>query len=626
MVGTQQVSTNVEAKQIKGLLPSLDARVVGAPYVLDGRNFIVDLEGPRSYFYSRFFDFEQIVNPSQANSFKIVNNFVNQIVFCGQGFCSIYSQGSGRFMPQIAFTDSGALGPWYMAQVGTSYFFVRNGLASVVHYETATGLWEMLPTTFMPINPQSVTQSNGRLVICGTQSVAWSAQSNGADITPSLVTGAGFQNHTLVGGNGICALEVFDGYLVYTSAGVYKGEQVLSGINPFRHYSLDSTVVPASNCCVCIMQNREHVVLDVKGLYQYTTTSGLFEPWQPIFGEFLSTAILPQLDLTQLNAIKLSYSVDMKLLFISIRSAIYAPIYEYAFTYYTTRDEWGRFDQYHANLCNLISNVGPFFGFNFGFIDANGFTHKFTTDIFNELNPNVTTGAFTVAPVFELILNSAEYPATPQAGVGAIFRTPMRLKNYNPNSANGPAGFYNISWAPIPTIRTPHMYPTLALLDFQTNTGQTTFAFQSNLNADIGSWIEVGMFRMKDGQYSDELSSLQLLSIGVDKQIGSIFDEDWNTFTNAFEDYLTSTQPNEDWAADVPSGAAFSTSVTGLLDNGTPYFGPVTPALIDSATSTWFYACDVPGIYHKLRMETDGPSQSFHLKSLELSGMLIGRL
>lgn len=626
MVGSPQVSANDEAKQIKGLLPALDARVISAPYVLDGRNFIVDLEGPRSYFYSRFFGYEQISQPIQTGSFRCTNNFVNQIVFCGFGFCAVYDPGTGRLLPTTAFDDDGGLGPWYMAQVGTSYFFTRNGLSSVVHYATQTQLWEMLDETFMPVNPQSVTQSNGRLVICGTESVAWSAQSDGTNITPSLTTGAGFQNHTIMGGAGICALEVFDGYLVYTTAGVYKGEQVLTGINPFRHYSLDNTVVPASNCCVCIMQNREHCVLDVKGLYQYTTTAGQFEVWQPMFGEYISTNILPKVDLTVSTVVRLSYSVDMKMLFISVQSTLYAPTYEYAFAYYTTRDEWGRFDQYHDGFCNLISNVGQFFGFNYGFVDANGFIHKFTTEIYNELNPNITTGAFVIEPAFEVILNSTEYPSNPIPGGGAIFRTSMRMKNYNPANAKGPAGFYNIGWQPIPVLKTPHMYPTMALLDYETPAVSAIFDYVGGINADIGSWIEVGMFRMKDGQFSDELSTLQLLSIGVDKQVGSIFDEDWNTFPNAFEDYLTSTLPDEDWGADVPSGAAFALSVTGMLDNLTPYFGPETPALVDDTTSTWFFACDVPGIYHKLRLETNAPSQSYHLKSLELSGMLIGRL
>lgn len=625
MVGNVQVSANAEAKQIKGLLPSLDARVVSAPYVLDGRNFIVDLEGPRAYFYSRFFGYEQIAQPVQSGSFRCTNNFVNEIVFCGLGFCAIYSGDVGRLLPTISFTDDGSLGPWYMATVGTSYFFTRNGLASVVHYETQTGLWEMLATTFMPAQPQSVTQSNGRLVICGTQSVAWSAQSDGTNITPSLTTGAGFQNHTIMGGAGICALEVFDGYLVYTSAGVYKGEQVLTGINPFRHYSLDSTVVPASNCCVCIMQNREHIVLDVKGLYQYTRDVGEFAPWQPVFGEYLSTNILPKVDLTVSTVVRLSYSVDMKILFISVQSTLYAPVYEYAFAYYTTRDEWGRFDQYHDGFCNLISNVGQFFGFNYGFVDANGFVHKFTTEIYNELNPNVTTGAFVIEPAFETVLNPTEYLTT-STGTGAIFRTSMRMKNYNPGNAKGPAGFYNIGWQPAAPVVSPHMYPTLGLLDHQPTLDAPPFTFVGGINSDIASWVEVGMFRMKDGQYSDELSTLQLLAVGVDKQIGSIFDEDWNTFPNAFEDYETSTLPNEDWAANVPSGAAFELSITGMLDNSTPYFGPTIPALIDDATSTWSYSCDVPGIYHKIRLETNAPSQSYHLKSLELSGMLIGRL
>ena len=666
-------SQNIPAKLIKGLVPAIDPKIAERPYVLSGKNFMVDLKGPYAAFSNRIPMYDFLSTPQNVATFRILaDTFI-----CTSGTILRYDTTAMRYYPVFTFNDDGTLWPWYMAEVSGKFYFCRKNVGlfmydpttykwtSLLHYNAGT---EVNDNGFVVAQPVSICASQGRLIVLGRDYVQWSALDDGTSLTPSLATGAGNQGLNLIGGKGypLSVQEVVDGYIVYTQRGCFKGE-ISYGTQPFRHFPLDKNIIPINQFCVINNGDKTPTVLDRKGLFR--TDGTRHQPFEPLFSEYLYKDVLTSTIINNSTLARLYYNIDFKWFIISLAEAENPAIYQRAFVYYEPRQEWGSFDQTHAGFGEISFVGGPLNGFNFGYFDQSGYFHNFINDVFSELAPNVSNYTFWQNP--------ADMPPRQQDSV-YLFSSYINVYDKNPNIFTGVSstlytqsfldstvnsvdfGAVKLNYDDInytSNDMTQEDYLTNYAIDVTEDwliipdgtadtdwgAGDAFYRFGSSIDCSFGmsqlvlnkylpsnnplnSEINIGLFRIEDQQYPDELSVITNVHIGTDAIPGAPIIEDWNVL-NATDDWKTtaSNTSDEDYGYGYVQITSFNAAIIGTFD-GARVFNQETLTLQTDSGEVQYYTCLNNGVYHTLQLTAYSVDQTFHLKSLEVSGFLSGRL
>lgn len=582
-------SLNITSKQIKGLLPALDRRTVGQPFIVDGQNFLIDLKGPYAAFANRIFTYNQWFNPVYTQSFELDGG---DAVYCTLGAIFRFDVVSQRLQLLFTFPDAGIVYRWTMANVNGVYYFARSGINGVIVYNPFDSSWELM-TANVPINPIAVGQGSGRLVVISTTFAAWSALGDGTNLTPDLTSGAGFQPLSLMGGQGIMCGETADGFMVWTTKGTMKCEYIYF-LNTFRVYPLDRSYVPINCFCVVpIEPGKEWLILDAKGFF--SSTGQQYKEFEPIMGEFFNNKLLPTLDLTNVQQIRLEYNQIVKNLYVSVASPLLNGQYAYAYVFYRSAAEWGIFNYFHYNFMEMAALSGVTKGYNWGFIGADLYFHYFVPDVFVELAPTGT-------PINYFYRLDLDTPIRIVNGI-LIATADMHIHNEDETVYNT-AGMYQYNGANAPTV---YLAP----------------------DNPINSYIEIGLLRWAEQKYDDEIGEVTNVKLSVDDFPGTQVFIDYNNIAVGITiDYNNVPLPiDEDWGSGVLSSSIFTAIIMGTNDGTTPWVGntEVLTLSIDSGDDK-YYTCFNSGVFHTVRLEALLPNTTFHLRLMELSGSVGGRI
>lgn len=369
------MGTVISASSFEGYVPNKDPRLVKGVAVLDGKNFQHDVEGPRASFGNEIYFY----HPFDTNSSKRVFELsVGNEIFYGT------PTGIWRFDPisklahlliEVSTIMPGW--PWSVAYVGEKYYFAQ--------YEI--GLWEYDPGTgdirhvVTPIYDLArfVCESYGRLCILSDKWLTWSAQDNGANLTPSLATGAGAQAVSMIGGIPYRVDPAADGIIVSTSRGMLKATRV-DDTYVYRWRVLSREVQLFSPNGGCIVPDAGIVYITRHGLQLRKHDDDALTPpqaWEPDFSAFLRDTYLnaPNVDLPG-NSL-LYYSNVEQLLFVGFGSTTAEGLFQEAFVFSLVTGKWGRFNYPCRGLFEILDDDGEA---RCGFVDALGYFRRFTNN------------------------------------------------------------------------------------------------------------------------------------------------------------------------------------------------------------------------------------------------------
>jgi len=652
------VATNT--KIFGGLQPLIDRRRVGDPYCVDGKNFLVDLEGPKSGFARELLIHEGLINPVFVQSFRISEE-LGSFIFTDGAVLS-YNQIKNQLIPVLVFTQPAEDAPWFYAEVGGLQYFVRRGL-NLIQYNPNTDIWQEITNATIPADLRSCTQSAGRLILLAVGIVAWSTIDDGTDFSPSTITGAGFQSLSIIGAtedeDPFSVFEYSNGFLTYTSKGVLRSESIQT-ISVFRHRVLSRNKEHRPLDAFVTIQFGEYKQLFLSESGFYTTEGGLPKLWEPLMSEYFHDKVLPTVDLNQQAIFRLTYDSIRKWLFVSISENEQVGTYSKAFVYYTPSEQWGVFNRTHVGFVDIPLANGPDVGFDFAYVASDGSIYDFTGGTHDELFPDVDENIWIYdyhAPI--------EYPARQEFGnnrmptvmrlttqdesdftAAGIYDTrkivqevisPATIQAIETNSLNGVFGFWvqvsggfwintvdNLYTQEVPTVAKMRTVGVMAAGLLQTTTAPADINYQP-----LDSYILVGPFRFSSEQDIDELSFVSGLSVGMlGSAVGDTF-EDWllDYTEDIFVDWALLLDQIEDWGGEAPDTTEFDLEVWGTLDAYSVWEEmQAIPVLVTEFNRHRQYSCYITGLYNLVRISAEAANKNYHLKTLELEVYPAGRL
>lgn len=648
---------NIQVKTVKGLIPALNSKEVNAPYVIEGRNFALDAEGPYSAFPAVFSTYDFIYRPELVETVTLDDD----IYYCTNGAILRYDSAAMSFYPVFVFTPVNSKYPWTTAYVGTQYYLCRKDIG-VIQYDPRQQSWTLVSHAFLPVGACAVTNSYGRLVILGSSKVAWSALDDGTDLTPSLTTGAGFQGTSMIGGVPMMVKQTIDGFITFTVNGIMKSEYTdTTGV--FRHYVLTTTEHLLNPFAIATTSDLTHIFLDRRGMFQ--TEGKDPQPYDKLFSEFLNRKLFPKYDLSVQTLFRLYYSEARQFLCLSVATPDNPTIYTKAYVLYMNRGEWGSFDEVHYSFGTFNLTQGPYAGYNFGYVDTKGYVRHFEQGLaykegsFDAYNENV----YWQSPL--------QYPAYTDAGV-FIATDNFRVSEVNPAEFEGvPSGLYsrlytelpiepaidplvgtrytpNLNWLPCEdyialvadTIEdwNDSLSPEVAEdwlvsgncnfpdeMQGQSGLFKLTLAVSNATLAPLNAYIKVGLFRLSTGQYPDELTLVTDSAVGMFSNGGPADVVDFMTLVDETVDYLTDISGDEDYGYGIGSGITYGYTLVGSNDGVTEFQSEI-PTISHDIDSVEYYTNFNSAIYHWVQFSATQVNQAFHLRFLELSGNIAGRL
>lgn len=387
----------LQITNIQGLIPLIDPTRIPDPHIIDGQNFYLDADGPISGFSRKIVASDLFTNADGIQALR-VDEDAETYYFTRDGIYewdSITRSLFARYIFNPILQDDF---PWTFAVCGGKEYYARKGVG-YLERDPQTGVWQLPPSVPNADKIVAVTQAGGRLIAITTQTnaVQWTSIDDGLDFTPSLETGAGFQSLaplalTNLDTQLLTVLEYELGFIVYTTRGLMRFELIDAAI-PFRFKVLTRQLAPINPWVVVQMGDYEHVFLDIRGFYR--TRGQEPEPWQPLFSEYLHDKVLPNLDLTLRQILRMTSERDRDWVVLSLADATRQTLYNRAWVLYRPSDQWGSFNRPHKALIPVHKDMGAGF-FDFGYIDGNDSLWEFSDTAVDELIPNARNGLFII--------------------------------------------------------------------------------------------------------------------------------------------------------------------------------------------------------------------------------------
>lgn len=615
------LSAVIEAKDIEGLLPAIDRRQPDKIYCIDGKNFKWTVQGPESSFGSRYIGNQRMLDPALGSTFRLDNS----IVFCGSEAFYQYDPTSMTFYPLFFFGTQADEYPWFSCRILNKFYFCRKGLG-VYEYNPATNHWRQLTPSGLPANPVSITQVRGRLVVLGETEYAWSAIENADDFTDSIATGVARQLLSLIGGDAFAVRASADGFLVWTSEGIvaveFSGNQAI-----FRHEVLTRIYKPINPFCIIDLDEGAQLFCDKKGFF--TTSGGRPEPFMPLFGEFLNKTLLPSRDLGDYSVFRMHHARDQQLLFFMVSLPSNHVLYEKSYCFHIPTQKCGSFDRLHYGFGELNLGTNSFYDYNFGYIDENGYFHRFTEETQNEITSRPDDGYF----------YQVDFDMPSRRMDNTYFMTTLMNISAEPEYlyVGKESGFYvygdaasgeeilNNESEQLPSESgNPNLMKSLTTMGMNCfQIGVEKYPVQG---AALDGSVTIGLFRFKEMRNDDQLAEILGLTVHSGPLGGT--SEDW-LVDSGEEDYLTSTLSDEDWGLGASSGDEYKATLIGTTDGVTTFLNhsnELENIISGNVQRKQYPGKMTKGIFHHLKIDADEVGDTFHIKTIEMTGFPAGRI
>ncbi len=650
----------IAPQTIGGLTFAVDRKTVQKPFVAEGKNFLVDLDGPRSVFAytqaARTTDFNLLPESFTVGleTFQFLKNPITNTLGI---FQFNWAKRQDELILDAPITVAYITYKSSFALVGGKQYFCGRGFG-VWERDPVTNIWTNVTSSF-PTNTFYITNSSGRCIALAENWVQWSALDDARDFVPSTSTGAGAQSLSLIGYpendfdyRGL--QRTANGFLVFMRQGVMKSTSI-DNIVQFSHRVITTEYIPLNSWSFARLETDEVIILTAQGLYK--TDGNNFELWQPLLSEELKLNVIPSL-LQDINGqIQIYYGKHKDWFFVSITQNQNSRIFEKAFVSYLPRGEWGEFNTLHRGFFD-VDITGDGSGFQqdqLAFLSVNGEVALFRDDINNSL-------LAALADSSPSDLQNEIYYSDELYDIPNVIREATAIVYANSNSRGTSNWFVHDTLAaekitvpavpayyevngnyetPIDTdIVIPEFKPfdsvneiaISQLIGIRTEVLLYGHTKQDIDFASLGCTMILGLFRLTDEQQSDQMTFISNVSISMtDIDTASTVFEDWlNDFNpDLIDDWLNdyAIDTIEDWGLNAGGLSSYLANIFGSLDGYSKFIGTYKPLdFVSSEGRTRFYSTETQGLY--LLIEIDGVEVGdyIHMKHIEMTGTLAGRL
>lgn len=643
------MSTVISGNSFTGWVPNKEPRQADGIAVLDGRNFIHDIEGPRSAFANKLW-FSQGFDTTVVK--RIYELRVGDEIFYGtpQGIWKFDAVSNLPYLI-LEITTQEPGWPWSVAYVGSKYYFSQ--------YEI--GLWEYDPSTgairhiVTPVydGVRFVCASYGRLYVLSGAYIMWSAQDNGSVLEPTLATGAGAQALSILGGTALRVDPVIDGVIVATDRGLLKGTRVDEVyVSSWKILSVDVKLFSPNGACV--VPDAGILYLDKHGLHLREASAGPLDPpvlWQEEWNAYFKASYLqvPQISLP--GNLLMYYSQSEQLLFIGFNTTTAEGSFSDLYTLYTSTKKWGFFNYQNHGVFELISSTGEI---RIGYLSTSNYIYRISNeqscDAFLTQASDILPFSYS-KPSASLLMQQVTDIDVDENGVpdldinGNLVQTivyscidEIWYSDFDPScfDAGLPTGFYErvptlysdpLVVEQLPFSLAAGVYSAQTDLCFTDSgfeiTKLTTYHFEQQ---DVGSSITIGPLRVisQQRQAPMELCSFDYLTVGTSFLGDIITAEDWDS-AGTTEDWDTDAE-DEDWGQVLPTTSNFRTTLEMTLDTkqvvdlGAELLFPME----QTDNSLTYSTRGIVGRYGLLTFDTAEPNDFIYLKTIEISGQANG--
>jgi len=640
------VSQAAEIRQFKGLIPIVDRKRAAEPYVVDGKNFFVDLNGPVSGL-GRTWLFDGLVREPRGWQVLRDGPAIDTFHFTGDSI-QRYDVTTRTLYPVYTHTLRTEFWPWTRAVVGSVAYYCNREIG-VIKHDYVLGEWEDITgNANMPTTPTAICESAGRLIILGEVAVAWSTIDDGEDLVPSTATGTGFQLLSLLSSNArpMMVLPYSNGFMTYTQAGIMRSEEV-DAANPFRHrpFSRDHQILnPWAVQRIGGTDREQHILLTERGFFS-TFGDTVPEIWAPLMGEFFHRNLIPNIDTELRTNMTFRIEADFKTgwVLVSVSDDSRSSFYSRAFVYYIPSEEWGVYSRVHHGFGEIGINAGPMAGFHYSVMDVEGSSWCFTFSDSDEGYPETGNYQIDFSLPFDM-------PPRNFAGIASSEPTIMpsaMTMTFDDISMVDEAGVYNLEseqvrkFSPVvmpdesadetPTEDTVNVMR--CAIGSQAALRQVAVAPVASTSAPLLAEITVGPFRLPQETSIDHIAQLTETVVGMlDSGVADEFEDYLEDFLDdsVIEDWLTATG-SEDWGQVAGDQTEYTSTWFGTLDGYTTWAAndltqEVLPLTVSQTGRIRHLAGSCSGSYVLLKFSANNIGESFHLRTLKYNMIDAGQL
>lgn len=639
--GQTQARATLLTKMLDPWTPDIDARKNDKPSIISGNNFRDMLDGPCSYWANNFVNYNRFDPASRAKitELRITNGF-------------LYGTPTGVYKidpvtkvlwpllttPDITIIDP--YWPWTIAFIGGFYYIAQYDI----------GLWqyddvnEILTQIVTPLGNtvRCVVNCHGRLIAMSDTVVANSTLDNGTDFVPSLSTGAGAQSLAIVGGTAFKVETVSDGFLVFMSKGIIKGNWSTAAYvytytkhsENVRVFTPNSTVNVPGLGVLAIDNNGFWLTKE----YNYQTY-GWPEIWDVEKSDYFKRSILQFMNENLHGTIMLYYSKALQVLFIAFSDNLTQGFFPITFCWDMVSKRWSSFNEQHYGIFETYNSTNN--QYNCSYMDTNGYMHAFMDQNFSEDFPALPLQItdFVYRPsatddiarkTLDIDLNGAAYFERVNTEILQSDNNPFAYMNYSLTQvysinaetfsdtiSTGGDPDADVSGSPILVYTNIDMFNSGVIELFALPYLLPSKALNSNVV--IGPW----RFNTQTS-FSEEVSSIEGLMLSINNTNGFEIFEDWNNDLPA-EDW-NALSGNEDWSVGAAYQNIFEVELNSTTDAfSTPIQGPESLPIFTDASGTKLYKpMGWNGIYHTVRIGAEEVSDCFSLKTIDLTANLTG--
>lgn len=643
---------------IGGLPFGIDVKQITKPTVVDGRNFLVDINGPYSAFGGDLLTSDRFAQAVTVQSFRVGE----RMLYLTEDGIYEYSVAARALVLRVGFAPALPLNAcWTRAQVGPVHFFARKG-AGLWCYNPALNWFYQVIGEFIPVDLISCAGLAGRLLLLSESFLHWSAFDDGVDFAPDVGTGAGFQSLSLVGSNPKGMIATDFAVFTFLSNGVMETTAINSPL-VFRHSRARWSQTPLSPWCLTEVGKGKALFLSAEGLYEITQEGT--KEFAPLFGEFLSRKFLPRFADSVNLPVRLAYLESMRTLFLSVNTVGFGHKYAYAWANYLPRNEWGRFDRQHTSLIEWQATPSTLNAFRGAWTDFSGDIRLFTDlpRVQNRPSNAIVLVRPPVSEVFSLGIDENDLPIL-AAAHSATFYTPD--EEVFPDSGTGfyrqvlvaddsptvdlVGGAVEVSigedfgedWLWLPDDDEDWLLGegsedwmlgddlvvtgSFGLLD----SGAILYKFEIARpeEAALNSWTKIGPIRFVDGEHTDRLSILDKVQIAGGIRQEFVESEDWmDGEDDFFEDWSIADDSYEDWGFGLVTRLDYSIRFLGTIDGKNTWNEQdIAPHLAFGDEDMTLWVSSVVGLYNFVVLEATEVRSAYNLSKFEVSGMQSGTL
>lgn len=617
--------TRIAPPIIRGLNPALDARSIDRPYVLDGRNFLFGTTGPRTGFGRKLTSYDKIVAGKGVATFRVEDR---SYLFLDDGIFD-FDPVSGLYFPIFIFSTP--IGgphayPWSSAFVNDTYYFARRDIGIIV-YNSTTQIWSTYTDPFLPADPRSVADANGRLIILCANAIVTSALDDGQNITPSIELGVNIQTlSALIGkSDAFAVFKSVNGFIVFTDKGFIRAVRSESVI-PFRFLDAVTSHAPINPFSVVGFDEEDkQIFLDKKGLH--TIQRDLPEPYDNIFNEFLRNELLPSLPLGHPDLVRLHYAADQQLMIVSHSFSQGDTYYGRAFVQYIPREDWGVFNSGHLGFGEAQLNDDPDVTYQLSVFDQDGDVYAIDSRPYIETRP-IVDYAYYFAEYNEIPARDQDgelfMPDSMHIGSGRHF---PYLAQFGITSYFVLSPLQTTPTTIVLAVGSGHTSEDVAgelimrdMIEMDHIISLLTYTLAAPVPEDLDAYIVIGLYRVLDQETEDRMTNISEVAVyatpGQEDVIVDYLElfgeEDWNNLEGF-----------EDWGKDA-AVAGYDTDLIATVDGKTA-FAIYELDIQTKENQATIYAADAEGIWHQVKIKAPSLFQSFHLNSLVLDGRVSSR-